>query len=124
MCLTTILTSQLILYKKLTVKHSLTECNRTFRAPLPSLAGEDVTCYISSSCAALQCCVQVPIISTTFSTKLEVDPCNIQMTVEIDQLKFTKNLFDYEWGKEEQVWLFGVVRIMYVHLKFMNSISV
>eukprot|EP00105_Crassostrea_gigas_P044578 XP_019928726.1 PREDICTED: uncharacterized protein LOC105342845 [Crassostrea gigas] len=89
------------------------ECNGTFRAPLPSLAGKDVTCHISSSCAALQCCVQVPIISTTFSTKLEVDPCNFRMTVEIDQLKFTKNLFDYEWGQEEQVWLFGVVRIIF-----------
>jgi hypothetical protein len=33
------------------------------------------------------------------------------MTVEIEKLKFTKNLFDYEWGLEEQVWLFGVVRM-------------
>uniref|UniRef100_K1PRD9 Uncharacterized protein n=1 Tax=Magallana gigas TaxID=29159 RepID=K1PRD9_MAGGI len=94
------------------------ECNGTFRAPLPSLAGKDVTCHISSSCAALQCCVQVPIISTTFSTKLEVDPCNFRMTVEIDQLKFTKNLFDYEWGQEEQVWLFGVVRIIVFDLHY------
>lgn len=100
----------------------LTDCNGTFRAPLPSLAGKAVTCHISSSCAALQCCVKVPIISTTFTTKLEVDPCNFKMTVEIEQLKFTKNLFDYEWGLEEQVWLFGVVRTMYVHMSIIINI--
>ncbi|XP_062581277.1 uncharacterized protein LOC134243073, partial [Saccostrea cucullata] len=88
-------------------------CNGTLLAPLPSLAGEDITCYLPSSCSAVQCCINVPVISTTFHTRLEVDPCNFLMTVEVEQLKFTRKLFDYEWGVEEQVWLFGVVRMTF-----------
>lgn len=88
-----------------------TECNGTLLTALPSLAGEDIVCYITSSCETVQCCINVPIISTTFNARLNVDPCNFLMTVEIEKLKFTKKLFDYEWGLEEQVWLFGVVRM-------------
>lgn len=89
----------------------ITDCNETLLEPLPSLSGKPVTCHFFSSCSGIHCCVDVPAISSTFSTKLEIDPCTFQMVVSIDQLSFSKNLFEYEWGQEEEVWLFGVVRM-------------
>lgn len=89
----------------------ITDCNETLLEPLPSLSGKPVTCHFLSSCSGIHCCVDVPAISSTFSTKLEIDPCTFQMVVSIDQLSFSKNLFEYEWGQEEEVWLFGVVRM-------------
>lgn len=89
----------------------ITDCNETLLEPLPSLSGKPVTCHFLSSCSGIHCCLDVPAISSTFSTKLEIDPCTFQMVVSIDQLSFSKNLFEYEWGQEEEVWLFGVVRM-------------
>lgn len=89
----------------------IAECNKTLLHPLPSLYSQPVTCRISSSCATVQCCVDVPEISSSFNTKLEIDPCTFQMVVSIDQLRFSKFLFEYDWGQEEEVWLFGVVRM-------------
>jgi hypothetical protein len=59
----------------------------------------------------VQCCVEVSALTSSFLTTLTINPCTFQMVVGIDQLRFSKNLFDYEWGQEEEVWLYGVVRM-------------
>ena len=69
------------------------------------------TCYISSTCAQITCCVQVNAITTTFTTSLTLDPCTFRMTVSVEKLTFTRDLYSYDWGQEEMVWLFGVVRM-------------
>lgn len=87
------------------------ECPLTLKSALPSLSAQPITCHVDSSCGGLHCCINVASLSTTFATKLEVDPCNYKMTVGIEKLVFSKDLFTYEWGKEEQMWMFGVVRM-------------
>ena len=87
------------------------ECPLTLKSPLPSLSTQPITCHVDTSCGSLRCCINVASLSTTFTTRLEVDPCNYKMTVAIEKLVFSKDLFDYEWGQQEEIWMFGVVRM-------------
>ncbi|KAL3873866.1 hypothetical protein ACJMK2_036950, partial [Sinanodonta woodiana] len=79
---------------------------------LPSLPS-GVACHIPSLCTGVQCCVDVEFLNRSFNAFLLLDSCNYKLTVGIEKLNFTKHLFDYSWGKQDQFWLFGAVRLDY-----------
>lgn len=71
----------------------------------PSLAA----CYLQKSCTGVQCCVSVPQTGLSVEAFVEVSPCNRQLRVGIENLKFNKSLYGYKFGEKEKFDLFGVV---------------
>ncbi|XP_076086925.1 uncharacterized protein LOC143057500 [Mytilus galloprovincialis] len=87
----------------------INECNQSM-AVLPSNI-QPVGCHISDSCNTVDCCITLEKIGRSFKTFINIDPCLFKLNVAIEQLQFSKWLFDYEWGYHDQVWLFGFVRM-------------
>ncbi|VDI33335.1 Hypothetical predicted protein, partial [Mytilus galloprovincialis] len=87
----------------------LNECNQSM-AVLPSDI-EPVGCHIGDTCNAIDCCITLDKIGRSFKTFINIEPCLFKLTVAIEQLQFSKWLFDYEWGYPVQVWLFGFIRM-------------
>ncbi|VDI03913.1 Hypothetical predicted protein, partial [Mytilus galloprovincialis] len=87
----------------------INECNQSMAA-LPNNT-EPVGCHISDTCNAIDCCITLEKIGRSFKTFINIEPCLFKLTVAIEQLQFSKLLFDYEWGYPVQVWLFGFIRM-------------
>ncbi|XP_071145134.1 uncharacterized protein [Mytilus edulis] len=87
----------------------INECNQPMVA-LPNNT-EPVGCHISNTCNAIDCCITPEKIGRSFKTFINIDPCLFKLTVAIEQLQFSKWLFDYEWGYPVRVWLFGFIRM-------------
>lgn len=78
---------------------------------LPAITGS-ASCHITSLCTGIYCCIEDDgITSRSYQTYVNIDPCKFKMTVGIEKLTFSVLLFDYEQGKEEKLYLFGVVRV-------------
>ena len=72
------------------------ECGSVINKPsLPN----NTNCYISSSCSAFQCCQDIGVLSTTFETAIELDPCNFILRIRIEKLTFEIRFHDFSWGK-------------------------
>ncbi|KAK3102203.1 hypothetical protein FSP39_009587 [Pinctada imbricata] len=89
------------------------DCNQSLDSPLPMVPDNATSCVYDSTCTTTECCVGVSSIGTVFSTYVRVDPCTFTMQVGSENLKFSKDIFDYDYGIEEQFWLFGVSRIKF-----------
>ncbi|XP_052081233.1 uncharacterized protein LOC127719257 [Mytilus californianus] len=87
----------------------INECNQSMAA-LPSNTGP-IGCHIGDTCNAVDCCITLEKIGRSFETFINIEPCLFKLTVAIEQLQFSKWLFDYEWGYPVQVWLFGFIRM-------------
>ncbi|XP_063420822.1 uncharacterized protein LOC134706043 [Mytilus trossulus] len=87
----------------------INECNQSMAA-LPSNTGP-IGCHISDTCSSVDCCITLEKIGWSFETFVNIEPCLFKLTVAIEQLQFSKWLFDYEWGYPVQVWLFGFIRM-------------
>ncbi|KAJ8320500.1 LOW QUALITY PROTEIN: hypothetical protein KUTeg_002087 [Tegillarca granosa] len=80
---------------------------------LPAITGT-ASCHVTSLCTGIYCCIEDDgITGRSFQTFISIDPCNFKMTVGIEKLTFSVQLFDYEQGKEEKLYLFGVVRVKF-----------
>ncbi|KAK3101942.1 hypothetical protein FSP39_007535 [Pinctada imbricata] len=89
------------------------ECTKTLDSPFPAVSTPTTSCVYDSTCTTTECCMGVSSIGTVFSTYVRVDPCTFTMQVGSENLKFSKDIFDYDYGTEEQFWLFGVSRIKF-----------
>ena len=65
----------------------------------PTLTGQEVTCYLDTTCTNTRCCVTVDKIDTNMEVKLSLDPCSFKLTIAVDKLSFDANLYDFEYGK-------------------------
>ncbi|XP_062579219.1 uncharacterized protein LOC134241150, partial [Saccostrea cucullata] len=75
----------------------------------PVLDSSIVTCHLQKSCTGVQCCVSVPHTGFSVETFVEISPCDHQLRVGIENLKFNKSLFGYKFGQNEKFDLFGLV---------------
>lgn len=99
----------------------LTDCYRSVNQPVegttPSLVTSlpsNTVCQISSSCTAIDCCVQVAPLSHSFHTYLDINPCDFSIKFGIDKVQFTFNLKDFTFGEEKDFRLSNVVRMRWV----------
>ena len=94
-----------------------TECESLSNYTLPAITHKDqVLCHISSSCDQVSCCVYMAPVRRHARVDLVVNTCNYQMEAVIDNLRFTRNLFTYTWGKIYNLkhllfWFFSEVSV-------------
>ncbi|VDI45263.1 Hypothetical predicted protein [Mytilus galloprovincialis] len=79
------------------------ECrsNRHVFSPLPS----NITCNIQDHCTAVDCCIHVELLNRSFHVYMDIDSCYYRLTVGIERMNYTMNLFDYKWGFSLSQWL-------------------
>jgi hypothetical protein len=58
-----------------------------------------------------ECCLGVDEIGQSFKVKLNFDPCNYRLTLEIENFKHEIPLFDFEFGQEHSLSLYGMIKI-------------
>ncbi|VDI13107.1 Hypothetical predicted protein, partial [Mytilus galloprovincialis] len=88
-----------------------TDCSQEIRN-LPSLLS-NMNCYIDQSCTAVQCCIDVNELGKSLEIGVKIDPCDFRLTVRIEKLSFDVTLYDYMWGKQEYLDLYGVIQISF-----------
>ncbi|CAC5375019.1 unnamed protein product [Mytilus coruscus] len=79
---------------------------------LPALPN-GTTCQLSDDCTGVTCCTDVDPLSRSISTSLKLDPCEYTLQVQIEKLIVNISLLDYQFGKEDGLYLFGVIRLDY-----------
>ncbi|XP_063408926.1 uncharacterized protein LOC134692406 [Mytilus trossulus] len=79
---------------------------------LPNL-NPGMTCVLLSSCTTVDCCLDVDIINHSFNVKLQLDPCNENLKVSIEDFAIAISLYDFEWGVKQNLYMKNVVRIDY-----------
>ena len=65
---------------------------------LPAL-DDNVVCYIPGSCTGVNCCVEVEKLARSFNVMFKIDDCGYRFTVGIENLAFTRSLFNFQFGK-------------------------
>ena len=76
------------------------ECESLSNYTLPAIPHKDkVLCQIPSSCDQVSCCVYMAPVRRHARVDLVVNTCSYQMEAVIDNLRFTRSLFTYTWGK-------------------------
>ncbi|XP_052081234.1 uncharacterized protein LOC127719258 [Mytilus californianus] len=88
-----------------------TECLQEIQN-LPALH-DNMNCYIDQTCTAVQCCVDVTELGKALEIGINIDPCDFRLSVRIEKLSFDVTLFDYLWGKQELLDLYGVIQISF-----------
>ncbi|VDI36462.1 Hypothetical predicted protein, partial [Mytilus galloprovincialis] len=61
-------------------------------------------CYIPESCTSFKCCQDIEVISSTFETSIELDPCNFLLRIRIEKLAFDMTFFDFAWDFSYNKW--------------------
>ena len=102
----------------------IAECS-TVLTTIP-ISSDMVSCRVLSSCTAIECCVDVTPLGKTFTVLLEVDACNKELTIGIDEYK-TK--LPYEFGMFSfnylSVWVkYKVINIVYYLDNYRNPSSI
>ncbi|XP_060596420.1 uncharacterized protein LOC132750448 [Ruditapes philippinarum] len=77
---------------------------------LPDLS-DNVFCSLEKYCNTIDCCLNSELLQRNFAFSVKVDQCEMKLTLTIEKLKFELSLFDYDWGSENIIDLFGVLRI-------------
>lgn len=72
---------------------------------------KEVSCTVASSCTSIACCVPVPLIDKNVEINVDIDTCELTMTLRVERLNYSLSLIDYEFGRKEYVWLSGVLRL-------------
>ncbi|VDI36613.1 Hypothetical predicted protein, partial [Mytilus galloprovincialis] len=80
---------------------------------LPSLLS-NMNCYIDQSCTAVHCCIDVNELGKSLEIGVKIDPCDFRLTVRIEKLSFDVTLYDYEWGSQKVLDLYGVMQISFI----------
>ncbi|ESO82597.1 hypothetical protein LOTGIDRAFT_236952 [Lottia gigantea] len=98
------------------------ECTKSIT--LPSLP-DSTRCHWSADCSTIDCCIYVGLIKRTVNLKVEVDVCNLELTLKLGKMEYVISLFDYEWDKEDVFHISGRVRLYYklVNLPAENKIK-
>lgn len=58
-----------------------------------------LTCHLDNTCTKVSCCVDSPVINSTFEVVMDVDPCNRMLYLEIENLKTQIPFKEIKWGK-------------------------
>lgn len=58
-----------------------------------------VTCTLTHSCTGVECCLDMEFIDRSIMFKLDLDPCNHNLLLSIENLVYKISLFNFEWGE-------------------------
>ncbi|VDI79784.1 Hypothetical predicted protein [Mytilus galloprovincialis] len=82
------------------------------KVSLPALP-YSTTCHLSDDCTGITCCTDVDLLSRSISTSIKLDPCEYTLQIQIEKLVVNISLVDYQFGKQDGVYLFGVILLDY-----------
>ncbi|XP_071123204.1 uncharacterized protein [Mytilus edulis] len=88
------------------------ECKQLQSNTLTTIRGP-VSCHITELCTRVECCVEVVPINRTVFMFLDVDTCNYQMSVGIENLVFNISLLHYEFGNADILRMGEVATLEY-----------
>ncbi|XP_052806227.1 uncharacterized protein LOC128235446 [Mya arenaria] len=80
---------------------------------LPKL-NSSVTCFLSDSCTAVKCCLDIEILQSSIEFELNIDACEQEIHVGIESLRTIKFMQTYEYGASEAFYLGGVLKMDYI----------
>lgn len=70
-----------------------------------------MTCALLSSCTEVDCCVDVYVIDRSVNVRLQLDPCNENLVVGIEDFVFSISFYDFAWGKLIQTFVIWKIQI-------------
>lgn len=88
---------QISCFQCLDVYMNFLECTNV--DSLLPLKSYPLTCNLDHTCTKVSCCVDSPVVNSTFEVLMEVDPCNRMLYLEIENLKTQIPFKDIKWGK-------------------------
>jgi hypothetical protein len=59
----------------------------------------DISCYVPSTCTAIECCVDSVKLGRTFHVGIALDPCQFVISVGIENFVHNLSLAQYTMGK-------------------------
>lgn len=87
-------------YHNIIIHLNDSECGRFSNYTLPTITNkEQVLCHLPSSCDRVGCCVYIAPVKRHAQVVLLLNTCSYQMEAEIDNLRITRSLFTYTWGR-------------------------
>jgi len=66
---------------------------------------------MTDECSTISCCILYDFIEKTFSLFVHFDQCNMKLSLRIEKYERNFSLFEYKFGEEHTLDLFGVVKI-------------
>lgn len=102
----------------------VSECEHFLNYTLPILTNntstDQVRCHLPSSCDIVRCCVYIAPVKRHAQVVLLINTCSYQMEAEIDNLKVTRNLFTYTWGRIYTI-LIWCLSIKYIQIQLIKN---
>lgn len=71
---------------------------------------DELACYLPS-CNDVKCCLSVEPLQRRVMVDFRVDHCQQLLYIEIEQFQVQISLIDFEWNKEHELYLKGVIRL-------------
>ncbi|XP_052806223.1 uncharacterized protein LOC128235441 [Mya arenaria] len=87
---------------------------------LPTLP-EGTQCMLRSDCFFVECCTYLDFIRHDIHTRFHLEPCTFLLNIELEKLSFTINLFEFEFGEEYILRLYGVFALRFKMQDLSNS---
>ncbi|XP_062596534.1 uncharacterized protein LOC134257978, partial [Saccostrea cucullata] len=81
---------------------------------LPYNMKKKTYCVVGPRCTSMTCCTEDPEMETTFTWFIDVDSCNLELTLGIEEFRKKISLLEFEFGQKNQFHLKGIYRISYV----------
>jgi hypothetical protein len=99
-------------------------CQNTLPFTLPKIH-KSMSCYLSETCTAIDCCIDVEQISRSVHVYINLDACNYRLTAGIEKLTFDIPLLQYQFGQKQSFRLMNIFRIEWVINKnYINILGV
>ena len=76
-----------------------------------SSTDDTLTCSLST-CLSMDCCINVHQLQRTLALKLDIDNCDKNIHIEIDNYNVDMSLIAFEWNKLHNISIKGIVRLM------------
>jgi hypothetical protein len=88
-------------------------CQKTLPFTLPKIH-KSMSCYLSETCTAIDCCIDVEQISRSVNVYINLDACNYKLIAGIEKVTFDIPLLQYQFGQKQSFRLMNIFRIEWV----------
>ncbi|XP_053401104.1 uncharacterized protein LOC128557592 [Mercenaria mercenaria] len=75
---------------------------------------EGASCKLDTECRSISCCVESLLLMRNFSISFLFDSCDMILTINIEKFDRRHSIFEFALGQEQQLDLFGTVKISYI----------
>jgi hypothetical protein len=63
---------------------------------------KSMSCYLSETCTAIDCCIDVEQIGRSVNVYINLDACNYRLTAGIEKVTFDIPLLQYQFGQKQK----------------------